>query len=370
MTPHHQQLDKRKSATLSIASDGLYDSLREGGVMENLADELADAWDEDGTGEAGSSFLEGLREGSVEPSSLHDEIRNGNDFDHKENYTIRSPTAPSRRQATNDMIQSPTRSAGNVRRNTSKRDRANGLRPGGPDYGDFGDLDVVEGIPETLARKMGNIEALARRGLDDDSISEGEGIVPRTTIALQDLGAQASIENGATRMITAYTSMASHRTHKTRETSSLAQSLLLDRYPYLSEDEIEKVVSELDKLIRCLQPTAGTSPLQAIQMLVANTTDLAHSLRSLSDILQESRQAASAASRRLKNARDFVAELQEEEEAREEAIRYLEKGDWDQRIRSREAQRICGDVVTGFETTCDAWRYRLFGTLSMEVTPA
>ena len=354
MTPH-QQLDKRQSTSLSIASDGIYDALAEAENMGNLADELAGVWDEDGAEEPGSSFLEGLREGSVDPSSLRDD---------------RSPTTPSRKPVLDDPIYSPTRSAGNAKRKIFRRHKKGQSRHEDSDHGEASDVEEVEdvdGMPPGLAREMAKIETLARQGLDDESVSEARGVIPRMMAGLKDLGPQASIENGATRIITAYTSVANHRAQKTRQICLLAQSLLLDIYPTLPDEEIDDLISELELLIQYAQLPPGPSALQSLQMLVANTSDLTHSLRSLSDTMQESRQAASAASRRLKNARDLVVELQQEEAAREEGIRYLEKGGWDGRIRQREAQKLCGDVVAGFETTCDAWRYRLFGTLSTEL---
>ncbi len=338
--------------------------------MENLADELADAWDENGDEEPGSSFLDGLREGSAEPLSLHDEICDGNKVGSPVSRSARSPMTPSRKPVVDDSLHSPTWSAGNIRKRTSKQLRRDGSRDNGADYGHDSDLEEAEVISPALARQMVNIEALARQALDDDSVSEAGGVVSRTTVALQDLGPQSSIENGVARMTSAYTSVASHRTQKTREIYLLAHSLLLDRYPNLAEEEIDGLIAELDLLLEYLQLPSRSSPLQSLHTLIASTTDLAHSLRSLTDIIQESKQAASAASRRLKNVKDFVEELQQEEEAREEGIRYLEKGDWDRRLREREAQCLCGEVVAGFETTVDAWRYRLFGTLCTEMTPA
>lgn len=338
--------------------------------MENLADELAGAWDENGEEEPGSSFLDGLREGSAEPLPLHDEMCNGNNVGSPEFQSARSPTTPSRKTFVDDSLYSPTRSAGNTRKSTSKQHRVGESRCNDSDYGNHSAQGEAEVILPALARQMTNIEALARQGLNDDSVSEAGGVVSRTTVALQDLGPQSSIENGVTRMTSAYTSVANHRTQKTREIHSIAHSLLMDRYPNLTEEEFGGLMGELDVLLDYLQLPSEPSPLQSLHTLIASTADLAHSLRSLTDIIQESKQAASAASRRLKNVKDFVMELQQEEEAREEGIRYLEKGDWDRRIREREAQCLCGDVVAGFETTLDAWRYRLFGTLSTEVTPA
>lgn len=374
VTPR-QHLDRRKSATLSIASDGFGDMSRDGEGMESLADELADVWDEDGgeEEEAGSSFLEGLREGSVDASSWHDGGKcNGGVSEQPEIHGVGTPTTPSQERLVDYLMESsPTRPAGKV-----KRDRGGQHARGewrydrrGSDYGDGVGVDEAEWMSPRMVREIAKLEALAR-GLDDDSVSEAGGVIPRTTAALKDLGGQASIEQGVSRMITAYTSIAGHRTHKGREIFSMVQLWLRDRYPIITDDEINELISELDLLLGCLHVPSGSSPLQPLQTVIASTADLGHSLRSLSDLVQESRQAASAASRRLKNVKDLVMELRQDEEAREEGIRYLERGEWDRRIGAREAQSMCGDVVAGFETTCDVWRTRLFGNVSAEATRA
>jgi hypothetical protein len=369
MTPR-QQLDRRKSAALSIGSDGLYDGSAKGVSMGgNLADELADAWNEDGVEDLGSSFLEGLREGSVDPTTMQEEMCHAGQMDDGGFCSVRSPATPSRKPVLDHSWHSPTLSSGNVKRSPTKRQSRGESRYDCSDHGNNSDLGGKEGITPGLAHEMASIEGLARNDLNDDSVSEAGGVIPRTATALKDLGAQASIENGVTRIITAYTSITSHRTHKTREISSLAHSLLMDRAFTLSGDEIDDLIVEIDVLIQCTQLRGGPSPLRSLQDLMANTTDLTRSLGSLADILQESRQASSAAARRLKSVRDFVTDLRQEEEVQEEGIRYLERGDWDRRLRDREARRTCGDIVDGFETTCNLWRSRLFGTTA-EATPA
>ena len=92
------------------------------------------------------------------------------------------------------------------------------------------------------------------------------------------------------------------------------------------------------------------------------TADLSDSLRGLSDTLYEARQLTSTASRRLRSARELVAELRREDEGREEGMRWIENGDWDRRLRDREAGRVCGEVVNGFEAMCGEWKEKLFGT--------
>lgn len=72
-----------------------------------------------------------------------------------------------------------------------------------------------------------------------------------------------------------------------------------------------------------------------------------------------SRQAQNDASRRLKVAKDQLADWKRETELREAGDRFIEKGDWDRRLREREAKRACGAVVDGFEEVCGMWRKRL-----------
>lgn len=109
------------------------------------------------------------------------------------------------------------------------------------------------------------------------------------------------------------------------------------------------------------QGNAALNPLVALQSLLNQTSDLTLTLRSLSDTLHESRQLTSTASRRLRSARELVAELRREDEDREEGLRWIEKGQWDRRLREREAGRVCGEVVSGFEAVCCEWRTKLFG---------
>lgn len=107
--------------------------------------------------------------------------------------------------------------------------------------------------------------------------------------------------------------------------------------------------------------SSAHNPLASLQALISQTADITHSLRGLSDTLYESRQLTSTASRRLRSARELVAEIRREEESREEGSRWIERGDWDQRLKDREAGKVCGDVVSGFEAVCGEWREKLFG---------
>lgn len=72
-----------------------------------------------------------------------------------------------------------------------------------------------------------------------------------------------------------------------------------------------------------------------------------------------SRQTTVQANRRLKSAKELVAEMRRDEEKREEGERWLRKGDWGARLERRECAGVCGDVVSGFEEVCNGWRERL-----------
>lgn len=71
------------------------------------------------------------------------------------------------------------------------------------------------------------------------------------------------------------------------------------------------------------------------------------------------RQTTSLAARRLRTARDIVADLRREAAAREECISWVENGRWDDRLAERDCARVCGEVVGGFEDVCNGWRDRL-----------
>lgn len=75
-----------------------------------------------------------------------------------------------------------------------------------------------------------------------------------------------------------------------------------------------------------------------------------------------SRQTTTTAARRLKSAKELVAEMRREEELAEEGERWLTKGNWGERLGARECASVCGDVVGGFEEVCEGWRARILAS--------
>ena len=105
------------------------------------------------------------------------------------------------------------------------------------------------------------------------------------------------------------------------------------------------------------RPSAGAyNSLTALHSL---TSDLVQTLNYLSDTLHMSRQTTTTATRRLRSAKELVAEMRREEELREEGERWLSRGNWGERLAKRECALVCGEVVGGFEEVCNGWRARL-----------
>ncbi len=116
-------------------------------------------------------------------------------------------------------------------------------------------------------------------------------------------------------------------------------------------------------------PRPAAAALDQLAALHAATADLVQTLNYLSDTLHMSRQTTTTAARRLRSARDMVAEMRREDELREEGERWLARGGWGDRLRRRECAGVCRDVVGGFEEVCDGWRARLLAQQA-ESSPA
>lgn len=158
-------------------------------------------------------------------------------------------------------------------------------------------------------------------------------------------------------MITTHTALTSHITHQTRILQTLSNPLF---YPSSLPPDTASI-DELLPLLSALHPLPSPDPqaLSSMLRLHSSNTDLLSTLSGLSDSLHMARQTTSLASRRLRAAKELVDELRREADAREEGVRWVEEGRWNDRLAGRECARICGDVVGGFEEVCNGWRKRL-----------
>ncbi|KAK2747539.1 hypothetical protein FQN57_002032 [Myotisia sp. PD_48] len=393
---NHGSIDRtlRYSAdfTGDMGSRSADDSLLEHGVaggLGSLADELAEAWGEDGDAEE-EEGLSGLQEqgGEAEEPEVGEEDYRSytesinstpihrRDGDRLYSGSTPSSLAPSPMKRQAERLRTMGGSNQRHRRNESSL-------YDGSEYGNDSDFEEPGNLPPSLEARMAGIEQFVRMSASE-SQDESSQVINRVIAGLRDLGGQGDVESSATRLITAHASLTSHLTHQTRSLQTLTHPLLFSHFPVLSLDAIEDLIPLIENILPNLPfpdpihahgasmqhqdafedrliDSSPSTPLSSLQALLSQTSDLTYTLRALSDTLHESRQLTSAASRRLKFVRELVADMRREEEAREEGTRWIEKGDWNKRLEEREAGRVCRDVVSGFEAVCGEWRARLFG---------
>ncbi len=313
--------------------------------LGNLADELAEAFDEDEDGGAHGELPEVHCDGG----------RNEQDgiLIQETHISTRSLPYPSRERSLSPPRR-PTRSK-NHRRQKSQYN--------GSDCSDDCDMQGTDGISPTLNSRMAAIEHLARQGTGAQGC-EPDGVANRVIGYLKDLGSQSDIENGTSRLITAHIAVTSHLSSQSRTISTLAYPLMSPLSASPTPEDIDELLPLLETLINDL-PTPTLQPLTSLHSLHASTEELTSILTHLSDTLHMTRQTTALAARRLRSATEMVLEMRREAEAGEEAIRWAEKGNWEQRLAGRECARVCGDVIEGFEEVCNSWRARLVGSLEI-----
>ncbi|KAF5635220.1 WD domain protein [Fusarium sp. NRRL 25303] len=314
-----------------------------GNGMGNLADELADAFSDSGDegeytdGDANSDMFEA--EGGGQGNNQTDEI------EYTEDTNSPKKQGCDRAKAMNLTLLSPRRKH---QRQTSNYD--------GSEYGSESDLDSP-GMPPGLVSKMDAVESLARRGTENYG-GPADDVFRRVTNALRDLGSQSSVEASASRLITAHSALTTHLNHQSRQIHNLSFSLLS---PVVSPPDPETIDDLIPLLLNLsdAMPRPSTSAFNSLTSLHTLTTELVQNLNYLSDTLHMSRQTTTMATRRLKSAKEIVAEMRREEELREEGERWLTRGNWGERLEKRECAGVCGDVIGGFEEVCNGWRERL-----------
>lgn len=134
---------------------------------------------------------------------------------------------------------------------------------------------------------------------------------------------------------------------------------------FISPFSVPPTPDEIDALLALLTTTSellsqpNPRAVSALHSLHSSTIDLITTLSLLTDSLHMIRQTTSLASRKLKAAKEAVDEISREAELREEGIRWVERGYWDDRLRNRECGTICRTVIDGFRETCERWERTL-----------
>ena len=156
-----------------------------GNGLGNLADELAEAWDEDAEAEDMShSHFDGQRESG-------NALINGYTTGVQQELGIVKCPSPTIDNASNMSLSPPKILY------RSKHQRQNSQYDGS-DYGDDSNLENPDGIPSSLEARIAAIESLARRGKEANG-SEADNVVQRVADSLKDLPSQSGVENGTSR---------------------------------------------------------------------------------------------------------------------------------------------------------------------------
>lgn len=323
-----------------------------GDGLGNLADELAEAWD-------------GEEEEERDPRPLYETL-DGHANEANGHITppqIRSPSSASNHVLSSPVQQdmsslSPTKSASRPRHR-----RQTVSQYDGSDYGS--DPEEVDGMSPSLEARMAAVEHLARRGTEANG-SEADTVISRVADSLRDLRSQSRVENGASRLITAHTSLSTHLTHQTRLVTSTTQSLFSPIAPPPEPSDIDLLLNIIPPLLSSIPTPEPRCPL-LLHALASSTSDVIHTLSTLSDTLHMTRQTSQSASRRLQSTKALMVELRKEQNLAEEGRRWVETGSWDRRLEEREGRKICGEVVGGFEDVCKGWREKLISNSGVEV---
>lgn len=165
-----------------------------GGGLGNLADELANAWDEDGEGDEDVS---GFQEGNENDLVDHMQGQGENNSDYMEStyeggLRDSQDGSESDRDQLHPLKQKTKANSQRHRRQESKYD--------GSDYGNDSDFEDPGDIPPGLEARMAGIESLVRWSAGEVSSSSDE-LVNRVIDNLRDLGGQTGIENSASRYV-------------------------------------------------------------------------------------------------------------------------------------------------------------------------
>lgn len=177
---HASPLDRRGSFG---AADRFNGSIDPENGLGNLADELAEAWEEEGDGEQENGSQLNRKDHLHIEGSPREKDQFGLDSSLHTSSATQLPSRPS--------LSPPKQSARlKHRRKPSRYDDS--------DAGNDSNPEGTEGISPSLEARMATIEILARQGTESNR-SDMDTIVPRVADSLKDLGSQASLENSATR---------------------------------------------------------------------------------------------------------------------------------------------------------------------------
>ena len=167
------------------------------------------------------------------------------------------------------------------------------------------------------------------------------------------------------RLIKAHSALSTHLNHQNRQFHNLAYTVFNPLQPLPDEETADNLLPIIKSLAENM-PRPATLAYDQLVALHSVTSDLVQTLNYISDTLHMTRQSTTTAARRLKSAKEVVAEMKREEELREEGERWLIRGNWSERLKRRECANVCGEVVGGFEEVCNNLRAQMLAQAEIQ----
>jgi len=327
--------------------------------IENLADELADVWDdydgyeEEEPSETGTSSVYDFDEALLPASPFKVDVRrtrdSGIDVSCSADSTpskTRSPKGTtSRKPSTKLVSESPSQVLRERSRNSER-------------FSHEGKEDdawrVIEVLLSDIARLM------------PAEIASSEEALDNTLERVRTLGDQTGVEMQASRFACSQDALATRLIDHVKSLQPLTYATIVPLIQGVSESSYEEIHSLVVSTITTI-PRPRASALPLLVQLNKISRDLVETLTHLSDSIHMSRQTADAATRRLKSVKELAAEMSRDVSAIEESRRWIETGDCQTKLASRESGAACQEVLSGFETLCNEWREKLFGSVEIAV---
>lgn len=289
-------------------------------------------------------------EGMVKTGNLADELDQLDD-DMEEDEEAMEGAATGHREGDND-----TRDSGIDVTYSSKKNSPHVPNFSKP-FGGVAERADEGGKQDELSPELDEMMNSVARMASYASTSE-DPLIPRTIASLQDLGNQSSLEASTQRFITSTNSISAHLVAQSKSFQNVSTALFSPFFSYtswLDPQAIEEIIPLVDELLQSL-PFPDPAPLQGMQKLERETSNMLQTLSHLTDTLQMGKQITSTAARHLRTTQTMVAELRRERERGELARHELMKNNAEESLKRRRYAGECRDVQDGFEMECERLR--------------
>lgn len=226
-----------------------------------------------------------------------------------------------------------------------------------PGEDDEDDLEEDEKFSKDLESLMNDIARMTSY-----TATSEDPLIPRTITQLQDLGNQTALEAATQRLTTSTNSLTAHLNSQAKTLQTLAQGLIpLFSFTPLDPALVEETMPLVDALLPEI-PQPDMVPVQKLQKLDRETSEVISALSHLTDTIQMGKQITNSAARHLRTTETMVVEMRREHEKAELARHEIAKTDWDKRLKDRWCGSQCKDIMSGFEDRCNALRGELEAT--------